>query len=747
LRLLVGLGAVAVLSSGCVGAGQPADPTPDPFTGLAERSDQAFQQGVEAFDQGQYRDALNAFQQARMLSPSADPYIDRMIDRTKAAMTPTPTPVPPTPTQAPPTPTATTVAMSRQTSDADLSQRYFGNVVLAAVSSSSKDADAPAATEFFFQDQLGLQIDNLKQYPHLPLELRVFDTDTGRLVAQASVSPTEDLNVVHFRDTYVWYHQGGEQPGRYHVEVYANSALTNTFDYSVGTIPVPTPAPTQTPVPTAAPTVADVPAPPRPTPPPPTPRPAAPPTQPTTAPPLPPTPTPVPTQATAYATQVGGVLTGLDVDSAIGRSYLVDASGVIWSADAPAGTERPTLGIPWFGIQGQAPVDLTVDQSTGYLYISATNPNSIVVLDGRANGAVLRTIPLPAAPGQLRVDSDLGMLYVTVPGLQSIEQIDVHSGTLLRSIDARSASAGPPSPITSLALDPHRHGLYAAHLDGEVTIIDSRSGQALLNSLITTSGLTNLATARGLVYGVNTTTQELDVLEPLSNTVGQYPLSEEPAAVAAAEDTGAVYVLSSSNNVILQVDPTDGTELGRVVVEPDSDDLNLEAAATPQTLAPRIVLQDGSDMLFASFPDRGAIAAVGADQFPDLARSIPYIADPDDPLPSPSAIALPPRVQSNVSGDDDIHGLSIRLSLIAGDVVRAVSLPNAQCQPIDMNKVAEISSEYSSIEQEASALAVRTPGLVHAQALKLAQDAATANANLTYAATHRPDICYVPPST
>src|SRR5438270_4151814 len=159
LRALVGFGAMVVvvlLASGCAN-GQPAAPTPDPFAGLADRSDQAFRQGLEAYGQGQYREALTAFEQAKTLSPAADQRIDQMIDRTKSAMAPTPTAVPPTPTAAPVTPTATPVAMSQEAADTDLGQRYFGKVTLAMVP--GKDSDATAATQFFFQDQLGLQMD------------------------------------------------------------------------------------------------------------------------------------------------------------------------------------------------------------------------------------------------------------------------------------------------------------------------------------------------------------------------------------------------------------------------------------------------------------------------------------------------------------------------------------------------------------------------------------------------------------
>ena len=260
-RALVGIGAVIVLAvaaSGCVGSPAPAA-TADPFAGLADRSDQAFRDGLEAYGQGQYRDALTAFERARVLSPSGDPRIDQMIERTRAAMAPTPTPVPPTPTTVPAAPVATPVTLATQAPDTELGRRYFGNVSLAMVP--VRDSDAPAVDQFFFQDQVGLHIDGLKQHLRLPFTLRVFNTDTTGLVAEVkfddgstttaaavatpnslatvqakdrgvSASPTALLSatptdpgfqLVRFWDSYVWYHKGGEQPGRYRVEVLVGS--------------------------------------------------------------------------------------------------------------------------------------------------------------------------------------------------------------------------------------------------------------------------------------------------------------------------------------------------------------------------------------------------------------------------------------------------------------------------------------------------------------------------------------------
>jgi DNA-binding beta-propeller fold protein YncE len=337
----------------------------------------------------------------------------------------------------------------------------------------------------------------------------------------------------------------------------------------------------------------------------------------------------VPTPATAYTTQVGGVASGLDVDSATGRFYLVDSTGVIWTTDAPTGQQRPTLGTP-INIGKRQPVDLTIDQSTGYLYISTrvcdgAAAGCILALNGRTGGTVLRSIPLPGAPNQVRVDSDLGLLYVAVPERQALIQVDVRSGNVLNTI------SGLPQ-ITGLALDSARHTLYASHLGGQVTAIDVPSAQVIARPSMSGAGFTGVATARGLVYGVNTATHELDVLEPVSQAVSRYPLSQEPAAVAASEESGAVYVLSSRSDVILQIDPTSGAEIGRVNMASRSGQLGLSSNSNLQTLQPRIVLNPSNDAVFASLPEQGELAAISNDQFPPIANAIPYVETPEHPL-------------------------------------------------------------------------------------------------------------------
>jgi len=660
-RAVLGIGAAIVLAiaaSGCASEPPPA-PTPDPFAGVAERSDQAFREGLEAYGQGKYRDALTAFERAKVLSPSADPRIEQMVERSRAALAPTPTPVPPTPTSVPVTPTATPATISTLVPDADLGQRYFGKVALSVVP--GKDAPPVAGNQFFFQDQLGLHIEGLSQRLRLPFTLRVFNRDSGRLVAEVHSEsnttaagtatpslpgmtsaptaapspmgrPETEFQPMRFWTSYVWYHEGGEEPGRYRLEVFANGTLTHTFEYSVGTVPVASPEPTRAevaldPSPTLPvepapklepePIVVDVP------------KPAAAPAAPVvkaepTATPQPtpmPTATPVPTPSTANATQIGGVPAGLDVNLNDGRIFVADASGVIWTTDPQRKSFNRPLNLD------RLPVDLAVDQTTGNVFVSARNEPAVLVLD--ASGRVLKTIGVPVTPGDVQLDPELGLLFVVLPEKQALGVVDVRAGRLLHTIN------GLPQ-VTALALDPMRHTLYAGHLAGQVSIIDVPSSQLVGRVTASGVGLASIATARGLAYAVNTVSHELSVIEPVSQTVSRYKLDTaaetiEPAAVAAAEDSGAVYVLASRPNIIVRIDPTDGTELGRVLLPERSGRFGIKVSGQGdfQGLRARMALNRLDETLYLTLPEAGTLTVVPIDQFPVVAHEIPVV-DPGE---------------------------------------------------------------------------------------------------------------------
>jgi DNA-binding beta-propeller fold protein YncE len=136
-----------------------------------------------------------------------------------------------------------------------------------------------------------------------------------------------------------------------------------------------------------------------------------------------------------------------------------------------------------------------------------------------------------------------------------------------------------------------------------------------------------VAAARGVAYAINTTTHELAVVDPVGQqTVERFVLRDEPAAVVASEDSGAVYVLATRpGNAIVRIDPTDGTEVGRVLLPERSGRFSLSTPGQGefQGLRARMLLNPADESVYLTFPEAGTLSVVPIDQFPVLAREIP----------------------------------------------------------------------------------------------------------------------------
>jgi DNA-binding beta-propeller fold protein YncE len=216
-------------------------------------------------------------------------------------------------------------------------------------------------------------------------------------------------------------------------------------------------------------------------------------------------------------------------------------------------------------------------------------------------------------------------VYVALPDRQAIGVIDGRAGRLMYTIDALPQ-------VTSLALDQQRHTLYASHLGGQVTVIDARSSQVTGRITVTGAGLESVATSRGLAYAVNPATHELAVIEPVSQGVSRYVLPAEPAAIAASEDSGSVYVLASKPNSVLRIDPTSGVIVGQVTL-PDRGGrfgISLSDTSSFQGLRSRMVLDSADDSLYVTLPESGSLSIIPNDLFPPLSHDIPWVQAPED---------------------------------------------------------------------------------------------------------------------
>ena len=143
------------------------------------------------------------------------------------------------------------------------------------------------------------------------------------------------------------------------------------------------------------------------------------------------------------------------------------------------------------------------------------------------------------------------------------------------------------------------------------------------------------------MYATNSTTHELAVAEPVSQGVVRYLLADEPAAITASEWSGTVYVLSNKPNAILRIDPTDGTELGRVNLPEIAGRFGASPTPSPdaRVLRPRLVLDRADESLVVSLPDAGSLSLVPTQQFPPLDHEVPFVQ-----APQPEPVADIPNV-------------------------------------------------------------------------------------------------------
>ena len=589
---LSGIGLAAAMLVACSGQATPAA-APDPFSSVAQQSADAYAQGAALFDEGRYTEARDALTRAQLLSPTHDPSIDEMLQRTNAALAPTATAVPPTPV---PTEAPTPVAQSTATPATDLGVAYFGRTFVSVVP--GKAGAAVPMMQFSVQDQLGLYVEKLDERLHLGFAWRLFDADSGVLVTNVSGE-----TMPRFLDNFVWYHQGNEAVGHYRAELYASDVLTNTFEYVVGTEPVPIP----TPVPSAVPTPAQAQSAESPAGPAVTPARVAetpstnPASRPTTvylvATPTP-APAPLPEAPQPRVTRVNVAAGPAALAAGIGSDqvFVADRSGLVWIFEHG----QPLLRQP-YNVSAE-PVGLAADVASSRLYVALRNPPALAAVD-LSTGQRIATEPLPSDPGELVLDTSLGQLFVALSDRESIETIDIHSNKALRLTPGLRH-------VTGMAVDAPRHHLYVGQLEGNVSVIDTLSGAIVSTLHLSDVGLSGIALGTDRLYAINTPGQALLSLDPASLTAEQQMLSFEPSAIVVGPFSGTVFVLNSQAATVTRV-TADGN------FQPD---LNLGQGAGQSAQLdldnlwrrPRLALSAVDESVYAIEPDAVTLAIAAA---------------------------------------------------------------------------------------------------------------------------------------
>jgi tetratricopeptide (TPR) repeat protein len=625
---------VILAAAAACAPGNPPPPT-DEFATVTQQADQAYQRGLELYNRGKYREALDAFEQAQLLSPTRDERVADMVERLRVQLSPTPIPSRPEPTA---TAVPTAVAQNTATPAADLGQAYFGQVYLAIVP--GHETVPPPMHEFSAQDQIALYVEKLDERLRLPWKLRVFDVGNTELIAETGADttgaapspaapspavdspprPTPTPSLVRFSSNLVWYHAGPESPGNYRVELYARAAgaegdvLTHAIEYVVGTRPVPIPTSSPATEPLGSPQPAPVPLPPPavvPAPPPPQPAAAvpAPQVQPVpmprpTAPAPPQVPaSPSPAPAMANSIQVKGTPAALDVVDDSNLLYVADNSGLVWRFE----NAQPALTRP-MSVSGE-PRGLAVDQSIGRLYVSVRSPPRVLVLDS-TTGQQLGATSVAGEPGDVRLDASLGLLYVLLPQADALEMLDV------RDLTSVEITTGLPN-VTGMALDATAHTLYLSHLSGELSLVDGRTGRPTDRFKMTDAGLAGVVTTGAQVFAINPPGHELIALDVATRSARRFQLAGEPSSLAVSSQTGAVYVLQSAARSVVRLDPANGTQVGEVLLADGAQQTGGSPSLQPDELwkLPRMAINSADETIYLIEPDTGLLSSATPELF------------------------------------------------------------------------------------------------------------------------------------
>jgi YVTN family beta-propeller protein len=123
---------------------------------------------------------------------------------------------------------------------------------------------------------------------------------------------------------------------------------------------------------------------------------------------------------------------------------------------------------------GAAPAAVAVDEPSSRVFVAEAGANSVRVLDART-GATVRTVPVGAAPAAVAVDVPTARVFVANAGDNSVSLLDAHSGALLRTMHVGTGPQGGPRAVAVAA----RAGRAFVASGDSLLLLDARSGAVL----------------------------------------------------------------------------------------------------------------------------------------------------------------------------------------------------------------------------------------------------------------------------
>ena len=299
-----------------------------------------------------------------------------------------------------------------------------------------------------------------------------------------------------------------------------------------------------------------------------------------------PTPVPIPIRTVKMASPPIAVA----AEHASTRTYVLDGTGLVWILeDGEPSLNPPVTSAP-------EPSGLAVDERSNRMYVGTSSGPMVVVLQN-PGGQRVGTVPLSSPPGEVQLDTERRVLYVLLPQENALAVVNIDT----LSIDHVVTQL---TQVTGMSLDPDSHTVYMSHSDGELSMLDADTATITERLRLSDAGLAGLAIVHGQVYAIDPGSRELVGFDPGTHEVSRVSLADEPVAVAAGPNTGAVFLLTAQPASIVRIDPATGTELGRLLL-PDS-------ASPPNTM----IVSPVDETVYVASSSGKTLAVIRPESFP-----------------------------------------------------------------------------------------------------------------------------------
>ena len=209
-------------------------------------------------------------------------------------------------------------------------------------------------------------------------------------------------------------------------------------------------------------------------------------------------------------------------------------------ARSPVPTARPVGSVVPIG---NKPEGVVADPVTRRVAVALTDPDELVIVDGRRPGRVLRRVPLPGAPRHLRLAADGGPVLVPAESGDRLAEVPLRGGTPPR---VSPTGDGPHDAARDAATG---HDLVGDEFASTLTILDRGRRVARVRAPVQPGGIAAIEDGPAALVAVRE--RVLALFDPRDGTrLAQEPAGVGPTHVEAGGD-GRVYVADTDGDALL----------------------------------------------------------------------------------------------------------------------------------------------------------------------------------------------------